>query len=41
VNKALLDTDIHSEVLKAVDQNVARNAIQQLGYPLLLVNRRQ
>jgi tRNA(fMet)-specific endonuclease VapC len=26
VNKALLDTDIYSEVLKAVDQNVARNA---------------
>lgn len=26
MNKALLDTDIFSEVLKAVDQNVARNA---------------
>jgi tRNA(fMet)-specific endonuclease VapC len=26
VNKALLDTDIYSEVLKAVDPNVARNA---------------
>ena len=26
MNKALLDTDIYSEVLKAVDQNVARNA---------------
>jgi tRNA(fMet)-specific endonuclease VapC len=26
VNKALLDTDIYSEVLKAIDQNVARNA---------------
>jgi tRNA(fMet)-specific endonuclease VapC len=26
VNKALLDTDIYSEVLKAVDRNVARNA---------------
>jgi len=26
VNKALLDTDIYSEVLKAVDQNVAGNA---------------
>jgi tRNA(fMet)-specific endonuclease VapC len=27
VNKALLDTDIDSEVLKAVDQNVVRNAV--------------
>ena len=26
MNKALLDTDIYSEVLKAIDQNVARNA---------------
>ena len=26
VNRALLDTDIYSEVLKAVDENVARNA---------------
>jgi tRNA(fMet)-specific endonuclease VapC len=26
VNKALLDTDIDSEVLKAIDQNVVRNA---------------
>lgn len=26
MNKALLDTDIYSEVLKAVDPNVARNA---------------
>jgi tRNA(fMet)-specific endonuclease VapC len=26
VNKALIDTDIYSEVLKAVDQNVAKNA---------------
>ena len=26
MNKALLDTDIYSEALKAVDQNVARNA---------------
>jgi tRNA(fMet)-specific endonuclease VapC len=26
VNKALLDTDIYSEVLKAVDQTVAQNA---------------
>lgn len=26
LNKALLDTDIYSEVLKAVDANVARNA---------------
>jgi len=26
MNKALLDTDIYSEVLKAVDQNVVRNA---------------
>jgi predicted nucleic acid-binding protein len=26
VSKALLDTDIYSEVLKGVDQNVARNA---------------
>lgn len=26
MNKALLDTDIYSEVLKAVDHNVARNA---------------
>ena len=27
MNKALLDTDIYSEVLKAIDQNVQRNAI--------------
>jgi hypothetical protein len=27
VNKALLDTDILSEVSKGIDQNVARNAI--------------
>ena len=27
MNKALLDTDIYSEVLKAVDPNVTRNAI--------------
>ncbi|MGP0066287.1 MAG: PIN domain-containing protein [Isosphaeraceae bacterium] len=27
VNKALLDTDIYSEVLKAIDQNVHRNAV--------------
>jgi hypothetical protein len=26
VNKALLDTDISSEVLKAIDHNVTRNA---------------
>ena len=26
MNKALLDTDIYSEVLKAIDPNVARNA---------------
>ena len=26
MNKALLDTDIYSEVLKAIDSNVARNA---------------
>jgi len=26
LNKALLDTDIYSEVLKAVDANVASNA---------------
>lgn len=26
MNKALLDTDIYSEVLKAIDQTVARNA---------------
>lgn len=27
MNKALLDTDIYSEVLKAIDPNVTRNAI--------------
>jgi hypothetical protein len=27
LNKALLDTDISSEILKAVDQTVTRNAI--------------
>jgi tRNA(fMet)-specific endonuclease VapC len=27
LNKALLDTDIYSEILKAIDQNVIRNAI--------------
>jgi tRNA(fMet)-specific endonuclease VapC len=27
LNKALLDTDIYSEILKAVDQTVTRNAI--------------
>jgi tRNA(fMet)-specific endonuclease VapC len=27
VNKVMLDTDIYSEVLKAIDPNVARNAI--------------
>jgi tRNA(fMet)-specific endonuclease VapC len=35
VNKALLDTDIYSEVLKAVDPNVARNAAayrQAIGF---------
>ncbi len=26
MNKALLDTDIYSEILKAIDQNVTRNA---------------
>ncbi len=26
LNKALLDTDIYSEILKAIDQNVTRNA---------------
>ena len=35
VNKALLDTDIYSEILKAVNPTVARNAIayrQAMGY---------
>jgi tRNA(fMet)-specific endonuclease VapC len=27
VNKALLDSDIYSEILKAIDQNVQRNAV--------------
>jgi tRNA(fMet)-specific endonuclease VapC len=27
LNKALLDTDIYSEILKVIDQNVIRNAI--------------
>jgi tRNA(fMet)-specific endonuclease VapC len=27
LNKALLDTDIYSEILKAIDPNVTRNAI--------------
>jgi tRNA(fMet)-specific endonuclease VapC len=26
LNKSLLDTDIYSEILKAIDQNVTRNA---------------
>jgi tRNA(fMet)-specific endonuclease VapC len=40
VNKALLDTDIYSEVLKAIDQNVTRNATayrQAHGYLTLSV----
>jgi predicted nucleic acid-binding protein len=34
LNKALIDTDIYSEILKAVDQTVTRNAManrQRLG----------
>ena len=31
MNKALLDTDIYSEVVKAADANVARNAVAYRG----------
>jgi hypothetical protein len=45
LNKAILDTDIFSEIIKGVDLTVATHAktyrrVQQLGYPLTLANWR-